>query len=314
MRAFILDSFESTPGVRDDVPVPAIGDHDVLVRIHASSINPVDAFTAMGALRGMVEYRFPVILGRDLAGVIEQVGSNVSRYRVGDEVFGWLSKPALQEGTYADYIALPEDEFTAPKPASVDFTEAAAVPLAAGTALFALEALALEESDRVLVVGASGGVGSFFVQLAAGRGAHVIATALPEDETFLRDLGAAETVDRSEDVPAVVRERNPDGVAALLDLVNREPAGFAANASVVKAGGRAASTLGAAGDGVPDGVSATNVMNASELARFEQLAELIDTGKLRVPIQRSYPLEQVGEAFADLQTQHTQGKLAITIA
>src|SRR4051794_40053210 len=111
MRAFTLESFGAPPGLRDDVPVPEIGDHDVLIRIHASSINPVDAFAAMGALRGMVEYRFPVILGRDLAGTVDQDGAGVSRYQVGDEVFGWISTPALHEGTYADYIALPEDKF-----------------------------------------------------------------------------------------------------------------------------------------------------------------------------------------------------------
>ena len=313
MRAFTLESFEATPSLRDDVPVPELGEHDVLIRIHASSINPVDAFTAMGALKGMLEYQFPVILGRDLAGTVEQVGADVSRSQVGDEVFGWISTPALHEGTWADYIALPADQFTARKPASIDFSHAAATPLAAGTALFALDALQLTDGDRVLVVGASGGVGSFFVQLAANLGAHVIATALPEDETYLRGLGAAETIDRTADVPAAVRERHPDGINALLDLVNRDPAAFVANTSILKQGGRAASTLGAAGDEPPSQVSASNVMNLSEPARFEQLARLIDTGKLRVPIQREYPLEQTADALNDLQNQHTQGKLAIAI-
>jgi len=314
MRAFTLDSFEATPGLRDDLPVPELGEGDVLVRIHASSVNPVDAYTAMGALKGMMEYEFPVILGRDLAGVIERVGAGVTRYAVGDEVFGWVAKPVLHDGTYADYIALPADQFTATKPASVDFVAAAAVPLAACTASIALDALNLAQGDRVLVVGATGGVGSFFVQLAAGRGAHVIATALAQDEPYLRDLGAAETVQRGEDVAAVVRERHRDGVDALLDLVSREPADFAALAAAVRSGGRAASALGAAGDGLAGGLTATNVMNASEPARLQQLAGLIDAGTLRSPVQRTYPLARVGEAFADLQSQHTQGKLAITIA
>jgi NADPH:quinone reductase-like Zn-dependent oxidoreductase len=96
MRAFTLDSFEATPGLREDLPVPAVGEADVLVRIHASSVNPVDAYTAMGALKGMIEYEFPVILGRDLAGVIEGVGAGVTRYAVGEEVFGWVA--TLQVG------------------------------------------------------------------------------------------------------------------------------------------------------------------------------------------------------------------------
>ena len=228
MRAFTLDSFEATPGLRDDLPVPELGEGDVLVRIHASSVNPVDAYTAMGALKGMMEYEFPVILGRDLAGVIERVGAGVTRYAVGDEVFGWVAKTVLHDGTYADYIALPADQFTATKPASIDFVAAAAVPLAACTASIALDALNLAQGDRVLVVGATGGVGSFFVQLAADRGAHVIATALAQDEAYLRDLGAAETVQRGDDVAAAVRQRHGDGVDALFDLVSREPADFAA--------------------------------------------------------------------------------------
>jgi D-arabinose 1-dehydrogenase-like Zn-dependent alcohol dehydrogenase len=101
MRAFTLDSFEATPGVREDLPVPELGEGDVLVRVHASSVNPVDAYTAMGALKGMMEYEFPVILGRDLAGVIERVGAGVTRYAVGDEVFGWVAKTVLHDGTYA---------------------------------------------------------------------------------------------------------------------------------------------------------------------------------------------------------------------
>lgn len=188
------------------------------------------------------------------------------------------------------------------------------MPLAASTASIALDALNLAQGDRGLVAGATGGVGSFFVQLAAGRGAHVIATALAQDEAYLRDLGAAETVQRGGDVAAAVRERYGDDVDGLLDLVSREPADFAALAAAVRSGGRAASALGAAGSDLPGGITATNVMNASEPARLRQLAGLIDAGTLRVPVQRRYSLARVGEAFADLQGQHTQGKLAITIA
>ena len=314
MRAFTLDSFGTAPGLRTDIPMPELGTTELLVRIHASSVNPVDAFTAMGALDGMIAHHFPVVLGRDLAGVVEQVGPAVSRYAVGDEVFGWLNKPVLEEGTFADYIALPEYQFVARKPATVDFVHAAAAPLAASTALFALQALSPGEGDTVLVVGATGGVGSMFVQLAAGRGAHVIATALPEDESFALGLGAAETVDRGEDVPAVVRERHPGGVAALLDLVSHEPSAFQANAGSVKPGGRAVSTLSAAREGGTGDVVSDNITAASDPAMLRRLAELIDAGSLRVPVQRIYPLDQVGRALADLRGLHTQGKLAISIA
>ena len=166
----------------------------------------------------------------------------------------------------------------------------------------------------MLVIGASGGVGSIFVQLAAARGAEVIATSFPDDEAFLRGLGVAEPVPRGEGVAMLVRERHPEGVTALLDLVSRTTTDFAANAAVVVPGGRAASALGAAGEGVPDGVDVSNLTASPDPVQLEELARLLADGTLRVPIRESYPLEQVGEALAELQARHTQGKLALAIA
>ena len=127
MRAITLESFDSSPALHE-VPTPQIAPNEVLVRVHASSINGFDVAVASGMLQGMMEYQFPVTIGRDLAGVVEQVGSEVSRYRVGDEVFGFLAKPVLHDGTWAEYVASPEDTFIAPKPMSLDFLEAAALP------------------------------------------------------------------------------------------------------------------------------------------------------------------------------------------
>ena len=314
MRAFRLESFETPAAIRDDVPIPAVAGNEVLVRIQGSSVNPIDAFVALGALKGMIDYRFPVTIGRDLAGTVERLGPDARRYRVGDEVFGWVNPPELHVGTFAEYVALPEDAFMTRRPAGVEVAQAAAVGLAGTTALAALAALEPRAGERVLVVGATGGVGSIFVQLAAMRGAEVIAAAFPEDETFLRGLGVAETVARAGDVAALVRERHPEGVAVLLDLVSRTTTDFAANAAAGAPGGRAASALGAAGEGVPDGVAASNLQAAPELARLEELARLLDDGTVRIPIEQTYGLERVGEALTDLQARHTQGKLAIAIA
>jgi NADPH:quinone reductase len=314
MRAFRLESFEAQAAIRDDVPVPALADNDVLVRIQASSVNPIDAFVAAGALKSMMEYRFPVTVGRDLAGIVEQLGPDVRRYRVGDEIFGWVNPPVLQVGTFAEYVALPADAFTTRRPAGVEIAQAAAVGLAGTTALAALAALAPQAGERVLVVGATGGVGSIFVQLAVMRGAEVIATAFRDDETFLRGLGVAETVARGGEVAALVRAGHPEGVAVLLDLVSRTATDFAANAAAVGIGGRAASALGAAGEGVPDGIATSNLHAAPELARLEELARLLEDGRVRIPIEQTYALERAGEALTDLQARHTQGKLAIAIA
>ncbi len=179
MRAFTLDGFESTPGLRDDLPTPGVGAGEVLVRMHASSVNPADAAIASGMLKGMAEYEFPVTLGRDFAGVVEEVGSGVTRHEVGDEVFGFVlhANPAVRDGSWADYVAIAEDS-VAHVPHGVGLEAVGAAPVAGLTAIAALDALELSDGDSVLVIGASGGVGSFFVQLARRAGAHVVAPAL----------------------------------------------------------------------------------------------------------------------------------------
>jgi NADPH:quinone reductase-like Zn-dependent oxidoreductase len=275
--------------------------------VHASSVNGADIYIASGGLRDMLEHEFPVILGRDFAGIVEQVGSGVGRHRVGDEVFGFLlhANPTVRDGTWAELIAVPEDHNVSTKPRSLDFARAGAAPLAGITALAALDALEPAEGESVLVVGATGGVGSFFVQLAAAAGAKVIAPALAEDHAYLRVLGVGELVDRDSDVAATVRSAHPEGVDAILDVVSPTP-----DASLLKEGGRLASTLGAAGEGE----GRFNLMAEPTPANLERLAGLLDAGALRVSIQRSYGLEQAGEALEDLPGTHTQGKLGVTIA
>jgi NADPH:quinone reductase-like Zn-dependent oxidoreductase len=293
--------------LRDDVPEPRAGDNELLVRVHASSVNPVDVFIAAGALNEMAEHEFPVTLGRDFAGVVEQVGSGVGRYRVGDQVFGFVlhANPAVHDGSWAELITVPEDNCVAEKPRSLDFAHAGASPLSALTAIAASDALAPAEGETVLVVGAPGGVGSFFVQLAAAAGANVIAPALPGDHDYLREFGVSELVDRNADVAAAVREAHPGGVDAILDVVSQAP-----DASLLNDGGRLASPLGAAGEGP----GRFNLMAQPTPANLQRLAELLDAGTLRVPIQRSYPLEQAGEALQALPATHTQGKLGLIVA
>lgn len=306
MRAFTLDGFESTPGLRDDLPVPSAGAGELLVRVNASSVNSVDAAIASGMLKGMAEYEFPVTLGRDFAGVVEEAGSGVTRYEVGDEVFGFAlhANPAVHEGSWADYLVIAQDS-VAQVPQGLGLDAVGAAPVAALTAIAAFDAFEPSASENVLVIGASGGVGSFFVQLASRAGAHVVAPALPEDGDYLRGLGVSETLDRDSDLVAQIRERFPDGVDAVLDLVS-----FSPDESLLKEGGRLASSLGAAGEG-PE---RTNLMASGTTANLERLAELLVVGSLRVHVQESYGLERAGEALQTLANTHTQGKLAIAIA
>ena len=312
IRAFALTSFDVPPTLLDDLPEPTPADREVLVRVRASSVNAVDSAIAVGMLTGMFEHRFPIVLGRDYAGVVEQVGSGVAGYAPGDEVFGFIlhADPIVQKGSWAELIAVPDDDFIAHRPPGVDLAAAGAAPLAGITALLVVDALGVSAGDTVLIVGATGGVGSLAVQLAVHAGATVIAPAFPDDEDFLRSLGVSEVVDRTADIVAAVRDRHPEGVDALIDLVSYAPDSFEANATALGPGGRGASPLSASGDGP----GRSNVLASEAPENLKRLGELLEAGTLRVPIQGSFPLDRAGESLLALGTTHTQGKLAIEIA
>ena len=309
MRAVTIDSPGSQPTLREDLPAPTPVDNEVLVRVHASSVNPVDHSIAAGMLVQMgIEYESPAILGRDYAGVVEQVGPASSGYRPGDRVFGFLlhANPTVRDGAWAELITVTEDLSIGPMPDGVDLATAGAAPLAGITALTLVDALELSEADVLLIAGATGGVGSLAVQLAARAGARVVAPALPEDEGFLRELGVSEVLPRHGDVVELVRERHPDGVDALLDLVNYTPGAYD---NTLKPRARVASSTGAAGEGP----GRTNVMAAPTRENLERLGMLLAEGTLRIPAHTTYELAQAPDALAALTGEHTQGKLAISV-
>jgi NADPH:quinone reductase len=310
MNAVTLNEAGTSPALRSDLPTPTPGPHEVLVRVQASSVNPVDNSIAAGMLAQMgVEYEYPVTLGRDYAGIVEQVGADVTEYAPGDEVFGFLvhANPTARDGSWTELMTVSSDASIARRPKGIEVEAAGAAPLAAITAVTAIDALDLSEGDAVLIVGAAGGVGSFATQLAAQAGATVIAPALPEDEDYLRGLGASEVVAREGDVVAAVRERFPDGVDALLDLVNYTPGTYDA---ALKDGARVASPTGAAGEGP----GRTMVMAAPTTDNLDRVAQLLDSGTLNVPVQAIYELDRAADALQAIGTTHTQGKLAIRIA
>ncbi len=311
MKAFTLAALDTPPSLRHDLPDPAAREHEVLVRVHASSVNPVDGAIAAGMLAQMLDHEFPVVLGRDYAGVVEQVGPSVTAFAPGDEVFGFVphAAPAVGAGAWAELIVVPDDESIARAPTGVDVGAAGAAPLAAITALTALDALGTGAGDTVLIVGATGGVGSLAVQLAAAAGATVIAPGLPEDAAFLHELGAGTVLERDADLAAAVLAAHPGGIDALLDVVSYTPDALDAFAAALKPGGRAASPNSAAGDGP----GRANVMASPSTENLQRVAQLLQDGTLRVPIQRTYGFDQAGEALQALGTTHTQGKLALTI-
>lgn len=311
MKALTLHDFEHGPKITD-MPTPSIASNEVLVRIHAASINAFDVKLASGGMKGTREYQFPFILGKDAAGVVEKVGTDVINFRPGDEVIGFYtgSEP---HGTFAEFIPMTEN-MLALKPTTLDFMQAAALAVAGCTAFMAVDAIHPTEDDVVLVIGATGGVGSFAIQFAAQRGAIVIATAKPEDTSYLQKLGVDSTIDyTAQDVIQTVLKRYPNGIQGLIDLVNFQPQQFSALAELVTSNGRVASTVGAADVEhlAARNVGATNIMaNPSVLKSVARAAEL---GVIQIPIARVYQFEEAQQAFSDFDKQHTTGKLVVAM-
>ena len=307
MRAIALDAFDAAPAVRDDLPDPTAAPDGLVVRVRASSVNPVDNSIAAGMLRQMVDHDFPVVLGRDYAGTVEAIGADVEGYAQGDEVFGFLlhANPTVHEGSWAELIALTPEMQVTPKPVSLDLAATGVAPLAGIAALAAVDALALSEGETILIVGATGGVGGFAVQLAARAGATIVAPALAEDADYLRKLGVTEHLDR-EDVVAAIRDRHPDGVDALLDLVSYAPGAFD---DALRDGARVASSNGAAGEGP----GRTNVIAVPSEDNLRRLGALLDDGTLQVHIHETFEFDRATDALRALATEHVRGKLAISV-
>jgi len=306
MRALALTTVPATPSVIEiDVPRPAVG--EVLVEVASASVNGFDVAVAAGKLRDLMEHRFPLVLGKDYAGTITEVGEGVEGFAVGDRVFGVLMAPFLQAGTLARYAAVPTSYGLARIPEGLSFRDAGALGLAGTAALNSLDTVEVGEGDTVLISGATGGVGAFAVQLAAARGARVIATARPgAEEEFVTGLAeAVQVVDHTDDLESAVRKIAPDGVDVILHLAGD----VTRLASLLAKDGRIASTLGLPADAV-DGVTLRSVMADPTDTTLTTLAELVAAGKLRVPIGAVHPLERAPEAFAAF-TKGAIGKIAI---
>ena len=316
MKAFALTSADQ-PATLVDLPDPGVPAGVVRIRVRAASVNGFDVFQANGYLLAMMEHQFPTIIGRDFAGIVDAVGEGRTDFAVGDAVFGFVSStPPLHDGTYAELLSGGPELALARKPAGLSFEVVAALPLVGATAPAAVDAVAAGPGTNALIVGATGGVGSLALQLAAQRGASVIATARPgEDDDFVRALGAFDTVDyTANEVVEVIRARFPAGIDALIDLVSRGDA-FTRMAGLVRDGGRIATTMSAADvEGLAArGIRATNVMGSPTPENLASLAAHVVAGTLRVEVQQTFLLADAQAAFAAFLAG-TRGKLVLTVS
>ena len=309
MRAFAVPTFNGRGSVIER-PVPQPGGGQILVRVRAAGVNPMDPFVVSGVMRAMVEHRLPIVPGFNYAGTVEAIGAGVEGLTVGDEVFGAVGKPFFGEGSWAEYVVA-NAALANRRPEALGIVEAAALPTAGGAALALWEALGAKHGDTILVVGAAGGVGSLVTQLATRAGVRVIAATRARNREFVRDLGASEVVDTGGDVVAQVREQHPARVAGIVDTYN-DVAGLRALAPIVRRGGRIVSPKArGAEDAFADEPVEALVVSAA-LSRAGELGDLAARGDLRVRVS-TVTLSDAGLALEAIASAGVQGKLVVTI-
>lgn len=307
MRAIIQEQYGGpevlTLGERPD---PKVAPGEVLIRVKAAGVNPVDWKLGAGYLDAMMETQFPITPGWDVSGVVEAVGLDVYDYEVGDEVIGYVRKDWVQNGTYAELVAA-NVRLIARKPAALDWTEAAGLPLAGLTAYQCLERVRVGEGETVLVHAAAGGVGAFATQLAVLRGARVIGTASERNHDFLRELGA-EPVSYGDGLVERVRSLVPNGVDAVVDCVGGES--IDASREVLSDFSRLVSVV----DPRAEELGGATMWVRPNAADLTELARRADAGELRVFVDRVLPLEQAAEAWRLSMEGRTRGKIVLSVA
>ena len=311
MRAIVIDEWGGREAMREaDVEAPPVAPDRVLVRVRAAGVNPVDTKVRGGYMAEKLPFHFPLILGWDVAGVVEATGPAVTGFREGDEVYGFIRRHHLQFGTYCEYATAPETYF-AQKPASLSFEEAAALPLAGLTAHQALETIGVRGGETLFIGGGSGGVGHLAIQLGVSRGARVIATASAGNQDFLRELGADPLDYADGDLPARVRELTGDGGAdATLDLFGGD--GREAAFGALRRGGRFVS-LAQPPPEPRDGYEVHYVFVRPDGDELHHLAELVQGGQLRPHVEEIFPLERAAEAHERVEAGHVRGKLVLSV-
>jgi len=294
----------------EDAPRPTPGSGELLIKVHAASVNAIDWKARAGYLKDVFPLPLPYIPGWDVSGIVEAVGSGVTKFKKGDEVYARPDAARNGKGTYAEYVVAKETE-AALKPKSIDHVHAAAIPVVALTAWQALfDKAGLSKSQRILIHGAAGGVGSFAVQLAKWKGAHVIGTASGRNQAFLRELGVDEPIDYE-------RTRFED-VAHDVDVVLDTLAGDIQNRSwkVLKKGGILVSIVAppSADEAAKHSVRSAFFSAHPSSSQLSEIAKLVDAGKLKSVVETVLPLSDARRAHELNETGHARGKTVLKVA
>lgn len=306
-RAVVIEEYGHADQLKESkVTLPELGEHQVLVKVKATSVNPIDWKLREGYLAQMMPWDFPIILGWDVAGEIAEVGSEVKDWQVGQAVF---ARPETTRfGTYADYTIV-DDHLLAKKPDSVSFEDAAAVPLAGLTAYQALFTHGkLKAGEKVLIHAGAGGVGIYAIQLAKNAGATVITTASEKNHGLLKELGADQVIDyRTTDFSEVLED---------IDLVFDTMGGDVQKDSfkVLNKDGRLISIVGQPDEELAKSVAvAESIWLQPDGKQLQEMADLMSAGKVKSIVGHTYPLTAAGvkEAHELSATHHAKGKIVL---
>jgi NADPH:quinone reductase-like Zn-dependent oxidoreductase len=332
MKAFVVDRYGGNEAVRAaEMPIPAVGDDDVLVHVYAAGVNPVDIKTRDGKMKVVLPYRTPFILGNEAAGVVTQVGGRVRRFKPGDEVYSRLPKDRI--GAFAEYVAVREDA-VAHKPKTLTMEEAASIPLVGLTSWQALvERANVTKGQKTLIHAGSGGVGTFAIQLAKHLGATVATTTSAPNFDLVRGLGADVVVDyRTEDFESIVREYD-----VAFDTLGGKT--LEKSIRVLRPGGTLIEIVGPPDPAFAEEIGASPIVSLAirlmsyrvrSMARrarvrysflfmrpsgeqLRELGSLIDSGIIRPVVDRVFPFESTKDALAYIESGRAKGKVVIKV-
>ncbi|WP_371477339.1 NADP-dependent oxidoreductase [Kitasatospora sp. NBC_00315] len=311
MKALVATEYQPLDRITvADLPTPTAGPGQVVIKVAAAALNPLDLGLITGTMKDFYPVEHPLVIGMDAAGTVAEVGPGVTGYAPGDQVLAFTGTTA---GAVAEYTVAEAGPGLARRPSGLDAADAAALPESGMTAVCLLRAAGVKAGDTVLVIGATGGIGLYAVQLATALGARVVATASGDDAAYVRRLGATDTVDyREADVVAQTLRQVPGGVDVVVDLINRGE-DLAGSARAVRPGGRLVSPL--FGPAELDG-DVTPVYIGSFEPRpgdLEDLAERAADGRLQVEIGARYPFTDAPRAVADFAGRHIRGKVVVTM-
>lgn len=305
MKAIVINEYGDENVLKiEEIEKPQPKDNEILVKVKFSAVNPVD-WKIRDGLGEMFDLKFPIILGCEISGTVEEMGANIKKFKTGDEVFGFLA----ERGAYAEYVIVKEIELSK-IPENFDFENAAAIPVGALTAWQAIfDSAGLQSGQKVLIHAASGGVGSMAVQLAKEKGAYVIATASGKNEEFVKDLGADEFVDyKTTKFEDVVKD-----VDVVFDTVGGETQ--ERSFQVLKKGGFLVTVVNPPSPELAEkyGVQAEMIHLVPNAEQLAEITELASAGKLKTSVEKVLPFAEIKKAHELSETGHARGKIILKI-